>query len=176
MRNPQHSCWSALVKLLVAANHRLARDRGPDWMPLLRTTVSVLILLTGAVWLGYPLVKSSRTQPKSVGYRVMTQTTYQGKNFVIRDTTIEPGGSTGWHWHRGAVIAIVKEGILHHYRSDCTVDAVYRPGDLFVEPSGPDHVHDGRNLGSTPVVLEGMFIVPEGTPLADASSPPSQCR
>ena len=107
---------------------------------------------------------------------MQAQSYYQGRDFVVRDTTIEPGGSIGWHWHRGTVIAVVKEGTLRHYRSDCTVDAVYRPGESFVEFSGADNVHDGRNFGTIPLVLEVIYVIPAGTPLADAVAPPHNCR
>jgi quercetin dioxygenase-like cupin family protein len=143
---------------------------------MLRAMFSVLVLLAVAVWLGYPLVRRSPTSPSNAHYRVVVKSSYQGRNFVVRDTTIAPGGRIGWHWHRGTVIAVIKQGFLSHYRDDCTVDAVYGPGDSYVEASGPDHVHDGRNLGTTPVVLEVMYIIPAGTPLADASKPPSRCQ
>jgi quercetin dioxygenase-like cupin family protein len=69
-------------------------------------------------------------------------------------------------------MAVVKEGTLHHYRNDCTVDAIYRAGDSFIEPSGSDHVHDGRNFGTVPVALEVIYVVPVGKPLAEAINPP----
>lgn len=138
-----------------------------------KTSISTVILLAIAVWLAYPLVKPSR---HSVDYSVVAQTLDQERSFVIRDATIAPGGSLGWHWHKGTVIAYVKEGTLHHYRSDCVVDAVYQPGDWFAEPAGPEHVHDGRNLGPTPVILEVIYIVRASTPLAEEASTPNECQ
>ena len=134
------------------------------------------VLLIFAVWLGYPLASFSGTPPTKVFYDVLSQSSSEGRDFIIRDSTIEPGAAIGWHSHRGTVFAVVKEGTLHHYRKDCTVDAVYKPGDSFLELSGADNVHDGRNLGSTPVVLEVIYIVPAGTPVADAATPPTTCR
>lgn len=87
---------------------------------------------------------------------------------------IEPGGSIGWHWHSGTVISVVKEGTLQHIRSDCTVDAVYQAGETFIESSGPGNLHDGRNFGTTRVVLENMYVVPAGRPLAEEVASP--CR
>jgi quercetin dioxygenase-like cupin family protein len=143
---------------------------------IVRQLIVISVLLILAVWVGYPLICSPVASPSKVAYDVRTKSSYGGKDFIIRDTKIEPGGSIGWHWHQGTVFAVVKEGTLHHYRKDCTVDAVYRPGDSFLELRGADNVHDGRNFGAVPVVLEVFYIVPEGTPVADIVTPPSKCR
>ncbi|ORA11839.1 hypothetical protein BST16_18425 [Mycobacterium asiaticum DSM 44297] len=138
-----------------------------------RSSVCVLALFALMAWLGFPLLQPSSSS--SVDYSIVAQSSDHGRAFVVRDATIEPGGRIGWHWHRGTVIAAVKEGTLYHYGSDCSLDGIYRAGESFVEPSGADHVHDGRNLGATPVVLEVMYIIPEGTPLADAREAPPGC-
>ena len=84
----------------------------------------------------------------------------------------DPGGSTGWHWHDGTLIGAIKQGTLTHYAANCSVDGVYNPGDPITEPAGSDHVHVGRNLGATPVILEVIYINPAGKPLAqDAANP-----
>jgi quercetin dioxygenase-like cupin family protein len=142
---------------------------------MLRNFIFMLVLLSFAVWLGQPLMGSSSNLLTRVGYDVVVQTSDQGRTFVVRDTTIKPGGSIGWHSHRGTAIAVVKEGTLYHYGSDCGVDAVYGAGDSFIEPSGSAHVHDGRNFGTTPVVIEVLYVIPAGTPLADAQNPPPAC-
>lgn len=139
---------------------------------MLRQFITVLVLLTVAVWLGYPFITSSPKSSTQVVYSVQAQSSQQGRSFVVRDTMIEPGGRIGWHWHPGTVIAVVKEGTLQHYRNDCTVDAVYKAGDSFIESSGPDNAHDGRNVGTTPVVLENVYITAAGRPLAEAVDSP----
>jgi oxalate decarboxylase/phosphoglucose isomerase-like protein (cupin superfamily) len=66
----------------------------------------------------------------------------------------------------------VVQGTLTHNESDCAVDGVYRAGDTLVEPSGAGHVHIGRNLGATPLVLDVLYIDPAGSPLSeDAPNP-----
>jgi hypothetical protein len=61
---------------------------------------------------------------------------------------------------------------LTHYSADCSIDGVYNPGDPITEPAGPEHVHLGRNLGTTPLILEVIYIKPAGKPLAeDAANP-----
>jgi quercetin dioxygenase-like cupin family protein len=98
---------------------------------------------------------------------LLSQSTVDGRDFIVRDITINPGGSTGWHWHDGTLIAAVKQGTLTHYGSDCSVDGIYNPGDPIMESSGPDKVHVGRNVGSVPVILEVTYINPVGKPLAE---------
>lgn len=85
---------------------------------------------------------------------------------TFRTITVEPGGSTGWHTHRGQLIAVVKSGTLTRTLDDCTVE-VTPAGTSFIEPSGARHRHVGRNLGTEPVVLWVTYLLPEGSPLSD---------
>ncbi|MFD5320899.1 cupin domain-containing protein [Streptomyces sp. NPDC127098] len=90
---------------------------------------------------------------------------------TMRVITIEPGGSTGWHYHPGGLLAVVASGTLTRVVDGCAVE-VSTAGDAVLEPAGADHVHIGRNLGSEPVVLYATYLVPEGSPLAvDAEDP-----
>ncbi|WP_197508464.1 cupin domain-containing protein [Mycobacterium sp. E735] len=143
---------------------------------IVRNLISSAALLAIAAWLACALIGSDARPPTGVGYEVIAQTSTEGRTFVVRDTTIAPGGAIGWHWHPGTVIAVVKQGTLYHYGNDCTVDGIYRPGDSFIELSGPAHVHDGRNRGTTSVVLELLLIDPVGTSPAEAADPPRACR
>ncbi|MEU1467821.1 cupin domain-containing protein [Streptomyces sp. NPDC005761] len=85
---------------------------------------------------------------------------------TFRTITVEPGGSTGWHTHRGQLIVVVKSGTLTRTLDDCTVEAT-PAGTSFIEPSGAKHRHVGRNLGTEPVVLWVTYLLPEGSPLSD---------
>ena len=99
-------------------------------------------------------------------------TTVNGHDYITREITIAPGGSTGWHWHDGKLIGVIKQGTLTHSSANCSVDGVYNPGDPVTEPAGPEHVHLGRNLGTTPLILEIIYVNPVGKPLAeDAANP-----
>ncbi|WTJ94602.1 cupin domain-containing protein [Streptomyces sp. NBC_01537] len=90
---------------------------------------------------------------------------------VVRTITVEPGGSTGWHYHLGKLIAVVQSGTLTRTMADCSVE-VATAGQSFVEPDGANHVHIGRNLGTEPVVLYVTYLLPEGAPLSvDAPDP-----
>jgi quercetin dioxygenase-like cupin family protein len=92
---------------------------------------------------------------------------------TMREVTIPPGGSTGWHWHDGELIAVVKSGALTRTLADCST--VTTPaGASIVEPAGVEHVHVGRNLGAEPLVLYVTYLMPVGSPLAhDIDAPPA---
>jgi quercetin dioxygenase-like cupin family protein len=86
-------------------------------------------------------------------------------DYITREITIQPGGSTGWHYHDGRVFGVVREGTLTRTMKDCSVVASPE-GAAVTEDSGSDHTHIGRNLGPGPLVLWVDYIQPAGTPLA----------
>ncbi len=89
---------------------------------------------------------------------------------TVREMTIAPGGSTGWHYHDGYVIAVVKSGALTRTMHDCSIE-VTASGKSFAEPADS---HIGRNLGTEPVVLLVIYVLPAGQQLSgDAQQP--QC-
>ncbi|MCU1682001.1 MAG: Cupin 2 conserved barrel domain protein [Amycolatopsis sp.] len=125
--------------------------------------------LAGVAVLGLSLLPGTAEATPSSGVTatILSQHTVGGKDFILREITIAPGGSTGWHHHDGTLFALVKSGTLTHDEADCQVDGVYHAGATFIEPSGADHVHIGRNLGTTPMVLDVLYIDPAGSPLSE---------
>lgn len=100
-----------------------------------------------------------------------------GKTQVtFRTVKLAPGGSTGWHYHPGPLIAVVKSGTLTEYFYDAKTNScarkIRKAGDAFVEEVGRNHTHIGLNLGDTPVVLAASYIVPKGTQLATPEAAP----
>ena len=130
------------------------------------TTVAGLALVVGTG-------TASATPPgPGVTGTILAQETVGGKDYILREITIPAGQSTGWHYHDGTLYAFVKQGVLSHFDSTCQEDGVHAAGSTFSEPSGADHVHLGRNLGSTPVVLDVLYVDPAGSPLSeDAPNP-----
>jgi quercetin dioxygenase-like cupin family protein len=115
---------------------------------------------------------ASATPASGVSGTIISKTTILGTDYIRRQITIEPGGSTGWHWHDGTLYAYVEKGTLTHTDSDCTTTEVYSDNTSFVEPSGADNVHIGRNMGTTPLVLDVLYVDPAGSPLSeDAPNP-----
>jgi quercetin dioxygenase-like cupin family protein len=128
--------------------------------------------LAAAAALTFIPVAANATPPSGVTGTIIAQHTVGGKDYVLRQITLAPGGSTGWHYHDGTLYAFVARGTLTHTDGDCTTTDVYRAGSPFVEPSGAGNVHIGRNLGSTPVVLDVLYVDPAGSPLSeDAPNP-----
>jgi quercetin dioxygenase-like cupin family protein len=102
----------------------------------------------------------------------LSKQTVGGKDYIVSEVTISPNGSTGWHTHQGLIYGVIRSGVLTHYESDCREDGTYGPGAAITDPTGPDHVHLGRNQGTTPVVLDVTYIDPAGAPTADSAPNP----
>jgi quercetin dioxygenase-like cupin family protein len=113
---------------------------------------------------------ASATPGSGVAGTILAQKTIGHTDYTLREITIQPGGYTGWHFHDGTLYAYVKAGTLTHNVADCSVDGVYRAGRAFTE--APDQVHIGRNLGSTPLVLEVLYVLPAGSPLSEDAPDP----
>ncbi len=125
-----------------------------------------------AVSVGFP-GPAAATPARDTDGTVLWQMTDDGKDYVFREITIAPGGSTGWHSHDGQLFGVVKEGVLMHNRADCTMDGFYVAGQSIAEKGGPDYVHIGRNVGPGPLVLQVLYIDPVGAPLSDDAPDPS---
>ncbi|MEO3761842.1 cupin domain-containing protein [Streptomyces sp. B8F3] len=107
-----------------------------------------------------------------VSGEILSQATVGGKDYILRRVTIPAGQSTGWHFHDGPLYGFVEKGTLSHVDSACDSDGVYKAGSALTEPFGAHNVHIGRNLGTTPVVLNVLYVLPHGAPLSrDAPAP-----
>jgi quercetin dioxygenase-like cupin family protein len=115
---------------------------------------------------------ASATAADGVSATVLWQRTADGTDYVFREITLAPGGSTGWHWHNGRLYGVIKEGTLTHNMADCSVDGIYPAGSGVFEPSGADRVHIGRNLGDTPLVMQILYILPTGSALSEDAPDP----
>jgi quercetin dioxygenase-like cupin family protein len=127
----------------------------------LTAPAAALLVVAGA-----PAIASA-TPGIGIEAQTLSQATVNGHDYVTRQITIAPGGSTGWHWHSGRVFGVIRQGTLTHDVADCSVDGSYPAGAPITEGSGPDDVHIGRNLGSDPVVMWVLYIDVAGDPLAN---------
>jgi quercetin dioxygenase-like cupin family protein len=131
-----------------------------------------VLVAAGVLALAAVPATAQATPSSGVTGVIQLTTTIGNRDYILRKITIAPGGSTGWHFHDGTLYAVVEGGTLTHNESNCAVDGVFHAGDTIVEPSGSGHVHIGRNLGTTPVVLEVLYVDPAGSPLSeDAANP-----
>jgi quercetin dioxygenase-like cupin family protein len=98
------------------------------------------------------------------------------QDIVMRELTIVPGGSSGWHFHPGPTYVIVAQGTDSLYEANdptCTAHN-YGPGTGFVELAGD--VHDSRNAGTTDLVLFVTFMdVPIGGAFRFDAPRPGNC-
>ena len=92
---------------------------------------------------------------------------------TVSEITIAPGGSTGWHYHDGELIVVVRSGVLTRTLDDCST-VVTSAGESVVELAGRPHV--GRNLGTEPVVLLATYVLSAGRPLSQDVPEPQHCH
>lgn len=140
----------------------------------LRTTLCAGVVATvvaGTILTGGESALATPPGP-GVSGTILSQTTVGDTDYILREITIPAGQATGWHWHRGELYAWVKQGTLSHFNSTCASDGVYPRGRFIQEPSGKDNVHIGINRGTTPVVLDVLYVLPTGSPLSDDAPNP----
>ena len=115
-----------------------------------------------------PVAATTASATPATGLQVVTlsENTVDGIDYITREITIAPGGSTGWHYHEPIVYGIIRMGTLTWAPVDCVGVKTYPAGSAVAEPSGADHVHLGRNLGDEPLVMWVNYVAPAGTPPA----------
>lgn len=102
---------------------------------------------------------------------ILASGTWQDADLLCAEVTLEPGASTGWHYHHGPLLAAVRSGTLTQYDA-AGAASVRCAGECFVEQPGADHAHMGVNLGPVPVVLVVTYVIPPGSPLRVDVDPP----
>ena len=123
----------------------------------MRTAVGLTMVLTLAAVLSAQNPAIKRTVVKTGDVSV------PGREAVIANVEITPGGSAGRHTHPGDEISYVLSGegeILMEGHQPLKVKA----GDGFVIPGGTKH--DAHNTGTQPLKLVGVYVVEKGKPLA----------
>ena len=122
-----------------------------------RTAVGLTMVLavTCALLAQNPTIK--RTVVKSGDVSV------PGREAVIANVEIAPGGSAGRHTHPGDEISYVLAG-EGEILMDGNPPLKIKPGDGFVIPGGTKH--DAHNTGAQPLRLVGVYVVEKGKPLA----------
>ncbi|WP_406060045.1 cupin domain-containing protein [Streptomyces sp. NBC_01077] len=97
------------------------------------------------------------------------------RKVLYRKAVVQPGASTGWHYHVGEEIAVINSGTFTRIDgSDCSVEE-YGAGESLVEPVGPTTVHMGINKGSVPVELYVVDIIPTGATAPTTLAPDPGC-
>ncbi|MEV8352376.1 cupin domain-containing protein [Streptomyces niveus] len=124
-----------------------------------------------AVLVGGGTAEATPGGPGVLG-EVISRATVGDKDYILRRITIPAGQATGWHFHEGTLYALVEKGTLSHFDSTCESSGVHPAGGALTEAPGAQNVHIGRNLGSVPLVLDVLYVLPHGAPLSrDAPNP-----
>jgi len=117
------------------------------------------------LWLAVVLAAALSAQNTGIKRTVVKRgdVSVPGREAVIANVEIAPGGSAGRHTHPGDEISYILSGegeILMEGQPVMKVKA----GDGFVIPGGTKH--DARNTGKEPLKLVGVYVVDKGKPLA----------
>ena len=127
-------------------------------------------LFAGLVLAAGAFAPTAAATPPGVEVETLSKNTVDGTDYIVARNTVAPGAGTGWHYHPGDVFRYIAEGTMTHWNAlgdgGCAVDEVYATGAPVKEGVGPGFVHNGRNEGSTPLVMEVVYVNPAGTPLS----------
>jgi quercetin dioxygenase-like cupin family protein len=86
----------------------------------------------------------------------------------------QPGGETGWHYHLGPVVVVVKSGALTETHSNGCV-TVHPAGSVFFEKA--DEVHNAANQTGGVTEVYATFLSPAGAPpLIPTANPGGVCK
>jgi quercetin dioxygenase-like cupin family protein len=85
-----------------------------------------------------------------------------GREALLAEVRIAPGGREGRHTHAGTALATVLEGTLV-FEAAGQPPRTMQAGESIVIT--PGLVHEGINRGAAPVRLMATFIVEKGQPL-----------
>lgn len=112
------------------------------------------------------------------------ETEYQGFDFELKtrgnadvitlSATGGPGSHTGWHYHPGPAIVIVRRGTVTSYVADeqgCR-KTVYPAGTALIEGTTP---HTLINEGSADIELSVVFLTPAGAAQRIDAPDPGTC-
>ncbi len=94
-----------------------------------------------------------------------------GRESVILDVAIAPGGYTGWHTHPGGTVIFVESGTFSFYNDSCVKTDTPAGRGAFEVGGG---VQLARNEGTVPLVLTVVHLdvaSPDGPIRTDAAAP-----
>ena len=102
--------------------------------------------------------------------------TKQTSDVVVVQSSMDPGGTTGWHFHPGPIIVAMTGGALTLYDGDDRSCAphVFPAGTGFVDQGG-GHVHIARNEGSVAATWVSTTFAPVGGVTRIDADAPGNC-
>jgi len=113
-------------------------------------------------------------QSKAAGYDVELKS-HDNTDIAVATIVVTPGGHSGWHYHPGPVLVVVKTGAITFYHGNdptCT-GTVHPAGTAFVEADG--NVGIARNEGAVDATVVATFFVPAGSATRIDADRPGNC-
>jgi hypothetical protein len=137
--------------------------------PRFTAAVGFTSILNGRGNLGTFHVKS-----KVEGY-VVELKSKDNSDIAVADITVVPGGHSGWHYHPGPVLVVVKTGAITFYHgNDPTCTGTRHPaGTVFIEEDGVAGI--ARNEEPVETTVVATFFVPAGSPTRIDADRPGNC-
>jgi quercetin dioxygenase-like cupin family protein len=180
MMRPKHlskflyTATAALVLLACAdrpteSNPTSSNGNGAPTEPSFTTAFRFTSTVEGRGHLGTFHVRS-----KAGGYNVELESD-DNTDIVVANVVVAPGGHSGWHYHPGPVLVVVKTGTITFYMRDgrrCS-RRVHPAGTTFIEEGGM--VGIARNEGAVDATVVATFFVPAGSPTRIDAAEPGNC-
>lgn len=138
------------------------------------------LLLAASLLLPLSVLALDATSSVTVTPLLKTETSWDGKAVVYPGGKAEVtglivelavGGETGWHRHSIPSFAYVLEGTLEVTLTDGRKNRL-QAGQALAEVV--DVLHNGRNVGTTPVRLIVFYAGEAGRPLSQKGEPPAR--
>ena len=96
-------------------------------------------------------------------------------DLLVTNLVVAAGGHSGWHFHPGPVLVVVKTGTMTLYDADdptCT-GKPHPAGTVFIEEGGI--VHIARNEGTVEATMVASSFLPAGGPGRVDAAAPGNC-
>jgi hypothetical protein len=113
-------------------------------------------------------------QSKAHGYDVELKS-HDNTDIAVANIAVVPGGHSGWHYHPGPTLVVVKTGAITFYHGDDpTCSGTRHPaGTSFIEEGGD--VGIARNEEAVETTVVATFFVPAGSPTRIDADRPGNC-
>jgi quercetin dioxygenase-like cupin family protein len=169
--------YAASAALVLAAcadrptesNTPSSTDNGAPTDPNFTAAVGFTSTLVGRGNLG-----TFHIQSKADRYDVELKS-HDNTDIAVANIVVVPGGHSGWHYHPGPVLVVVKTGTITFYMGDdpsCSPQ-VHPAGSTFIEKGGM--VGIARNEGTVEATVVATFFVPADSPLRIDAPAPGNC-
>jgi quercetin dioxygenase-like cupin family protein len=123
---------------------------------------AVAVIISVATWV--PGSARAQQQPQNVERKILMRQdlSMPGWEAVMIQTTIQPGGTEGWHTHPGTLVEYVMQGPWTMERRGKPT-ATYQTGETFSIVEG--EAHQAINPGKTAVRGLAILVVDKSKPM-----------